>query len=57
MCCTYMCRSLLTIIRVLVVTEYSNSTICAFVQDTIIYKLVVQIQTIVLYVKNQKSGN
>ena len=52
-----MCRSLLTIIRVLIVTEYSNSTICAFVQDTIIYKMVIQMQTIVLYVKNQKSGN
>jgi hypothetical protein len=28
--CTYMFRSLLTIIRVLVVTECSNSTICAY---------------------------
>ena len=49
-----MFRSLLTIIRLLVVTEYSNSTICAFVQDTIIYNSVIQIQTIVLYVRNWK---
>jgi hypothetical protein len=42
---------LLTVIRVLV-TEYSNSTICAFVQDRIIYKCVIQIQTIVFYVRN-----
>ena len=34
--CTYMFRSLLTIISMLIVTEYSNSTICAFEQDTII---------------------
>ena len=47
-----MFRSLLTIIRMLVVTDYSNSTICAFVQDIIIYKWVIQIQTIVLYVRN-----
>jgi ABC-type enterochelin transport system permease subunit len=30
--CTYMFRSLPTIIRVLDVTEYSNSTMCALVQ-------------------------
>ena len=29
-----MSQSLLTIIKVLVITKYSNSTICAFVQDT-----------------------
>ena len=52
--CTYMFRSLLTDIKVLVVTEYSNSTMCAFVQDTIIYKHVIQIQTIVLFVKKLK---
>ena len=50
--CTYMFRSPLTIIRLLVVTEYSNSTICAFVQDIIIYNCVMQIQTIVLFLKN-----
>ena len=38
--CTFMFPSLLSIIRVLIVTEYSNSTICAFVPDTIIYKCV-----------------
>jgi hypothetical protein len=44
--------SLLTIISVLIVTEYSNSTMCAFVQDTIIYSCVIEIQTIVFYVRN-----
>ena len=31
-----MFRSLPTIIRVLVVADYSKSTICAFVQDTVV---------------------
>jgi hypothetical protein len=43
--------ALLTI-RVLIVTKYSNSTICAFVQDITIYNFVIQIQTIVFYVRN-----
>jgi hypothetical protein len=34
--CLYMFRSQLTIIRVLVVTEYINSTICSYVQAVII---------------------
>jgi hypothetical protein len=49
---TYIFRSLLTIIRFLVVTEYSNSKICSFVQDIIIYKCGIQIQIILLYVRN-----
>ena len=49
-----MFRPLLTTIRVLIVTDYSNSTICAFVQDVIIYSCLIQIQNTVLYVRNQK---
>jgi hypothetical protein len=44
--CTYISWSLL------IVTEYSNSTISAFVLDTIIYNCVIQIQTIMLYIRN-----
>ena len=47
-CCTYGFQSLLTIIKVLIVTEYINSTICAFVQDIFIYKIVIQVQIIIL---------
>jgi hypothetical protein len=49
---TYMFRLLLTIIRVLVVTEYNNSTICAFVKNRITYSCVIQILSSVLYVRN-----
>jgi hypothetical protein len=35
----------------LAVTEHSNSTICVYVQD-ITYSCVIQIQTIVLYVRD-----
>jgi hypothetical protein len=44
-----MFQSLLTIIRVLIVTEYSNSTICAFVQDIFIYKIVIHVKIIITH--------
>jgi hypothetical protein len=49
---TYMFVSLLIILTVVIVTDCSNSTICAFVQDTIIYNCFIHIQTVELYVRN-----
>ena len=49
--CTYMSWFQLTIFRVLVVTEYINSTICAYVQDVMIHKCVNHIQHIMFTLK------
>ena len=50
-CCTYMFRSCLTIIRVRCYTV-SNTMMCAFVQAVIVYKYIIHNTNIVWHIDN-----